>query len=387
MATRAPFLNSRLQGLGATIFATMSQLAADSGSINLGQGFPDTDGPEEIKAAAIRAIEEGHNQYPPGPGIPSLREAVARHQLDNWGIELDPASEVLITAGATEAIAAAMLSLCEVGDEVIAFEPFYDAYLAAAAMAGARLVPVRLEAPDWEFDPEELRRAVSPRTRAIILNSPHNPTGKVFSGPELAIIAELCQEQDLIAITDEVYEHMIFAGRHIPVATLDEMARRTLTISSAAKTYSFTGWKIGWATGPAPLVAAVRTAKQFLTYVNGAPFQVAVAYALNQGRRFTDLVVPAISEQRRMLADGLARAGFEVMGGEGTYFLTTDISKVTDLDAMDFCMELPKTAGVVAVPSSVFYLEPEAGEKLVRWTFCKRKEVIAEAVQRLGRLA
>ncbi len=383
---RAPFLNSRLQGLGATIFATMSQLAADTGSINLGQGFPDTDGPEEIKAAAIRAIEEGHNQYPPGPGIPQLRAAIARHQLDYWGIDLDPASEVLVTAGATEAIAAAMLSLCEIGDEVIAFEPFYDAYLAAAAMAGARLVPVRLRAPNWEFDPEELRRAVSPRTRAIMLNSPHNPTGKVFSRSELVLLAELCQEHDLIAITDEVYEHMIFSGRHVPIATLDEMARRTLTISSAAKTYSFTGWKIGWATGPAPLVAAVRTAKQFLTYVNGAPFQVAVAYALNEGRRFTDLVVPTISEQRRMLADGLSKAGFEVMGGGGTYFLTTDISGVTDLDAKDFCMELASKAGVVAVPSSVFYLEPRAGEKLVRWTFCKRREVIAEAVERLGRL-
>ncbi|MDA8207843.1 MAG: pyridoxal phosphate-dependent aminotransferase [Actinomycetota bacterium] len=387
MGTRAPFLNSRLQGLGATIFATMSQLAADTGSINLGQGFPDTDGPQEIKDAAIRAIEEGHNQYPPGPGILRLREAVARHQLDHWGIELDPGSEVLITAGATEAIAAAMLSLCEIGDEVIAFEPFYDAYLAAAAMAGARLVPVRLEAPNWEFDPDELRRAVSPRTRAILLNSPHNPTGKVFAPSELAIIAELCHEHDLIAITDEVYEHMVFAGGHVPLGTLDEMGHRTLTISSAAKTYSFTGWKIGWATGPAPLVAAVRTAKQFLTYVNGAPFQVAVAYALEEGRRFTDLVVPTIAEQRRMLADGLSKAGFDVMGGDGTYFLTTDISNVTDLDAMDFCLELPKTAGVVAVPSSVFYLGQGAGEKLVRWTFCKRREVIAEAVERLGRLA
>ena len=381
-----PYLNSRLQGFGATIFATMSQLATETSSVNLGQGFPDTDGPAEIAQAAMTAIAQGHNQYPPGPGIASLRSAVANHQNLYYGLEYDPNKEVLITAGATEAIAASVLAICETGDEVIVFEPFYDAYAAAIAMAGARLVPIELHAPDWTFDPDELSRAVTGRTRAIVINSPHNPTGKVFSLPELQFITSLCVEADLIAITDEVYEHMIFSGSHLPLASFPGMSKRTIAISSAAKTYSFTGWKIGWVTGSAELVAAVRAVKQFLTYVNGAPFQVAIAYALSEGRRFTDLVVPSISQQRQALADGLSQAGLEVMGGDGTYFLTTDISSITNEDAMTFCLELPRRIGVVAVPSSVFYQDPQRGRHLVRWTFCKRPEVIQDAVERLAKL-
>ncbi len=386
MARRTAYLNSRLQGFGATIFATMSQLATETSSVNLGQGFPDTDGPSEIAQAAMTAIAQGHNQYPPGPGIASLREAVANHQNLYYGLEYDSANEVLITAGATEAIAASVLAICETGDEVIVFEPFYDAYAAAIAMAGARLVPIELHAPDWTFDPDELSRAVTGRTRAILINSPHNPTGKVFSLPELQFIASLCVEADLIAITDEVYEHMIFSGSHRPLATFPGMSQRTISISSAAKTYSFTGWKIGWVTGSAELVAAVRTVKQFLTYVNGAPFQVAIAYALGEGRRFTDRVVPSIERQRQALAAGLSQAGLEVMGGAGTYFLTTDIRSITDEDAMTFCLELPRRIGVVAVPSSVFYQDPQRGRHLVRWTFCKRPEVIQDAVERLAKL-
>ncbi len=386
MARRAPFLNSRLQGFGATIFATMSQLAADTSSINLGQGFPDTDGPIEIAQAAMRAIAEGHNQYPPGAGIAELRSAIADHQKLFYDLRYDPNGEVLVTAGATEAIAASILAICETGDEVIVFEPYYDAYAAVIAMAGATLVPIELHAPNWSFDPDELSRAITSRTRAILLNSPHNPTGKVFNVAEIEYIAALCIDADLLVITDEVYEHMIFSGSHIPICSLSGMAERTISISSAAKTYSFTGWKIGWVSARPELITAVRTAKQFLTYVNGAPFQVAIAFALREGRRFTDLVVPAIAAQRRALSVGLAEVGFEVLGGEGSYFLTTDIRPVTDEDAMTFCLELPRRAGVVAVPSSVFYQNPERGRHLVRWTFCKRMEVIEEAVSRLEKL-
>ena len=386
MARRTPHLASRLQGLGATIFATMSQLATETGSINLGQGFPDTDGPAEIAEAAVEAIRAGHNQYPPGTGIPALRHAVADHQREFWGLDYDPQSEVLVTAGATEAMAAAILALCEVGDEVVAFEPFYDAYAAVVAMAGASLIPVELRAPDWSFDEADLASAISPRTRAIILNSPHNPTGKVFSRDELAVIAKICVEADLIALTDEVYEHMVFSGEHLPLAGFPGMRQRTIAISSAAKTYSFTGWKIGWVTATPELVSAVRTTKQFLTYVNGAPFQVAVAHALEAGRLLTDLAPSGIAPQRATLIEGLDADGLAVLPSEGTYFLTTDITPVTSMGAARFCTWMAHNIGVVAVPASAFYATPGKGDSLVRWTFCKRPEVIEQAVERLAKL-
>ena len=365
----------------------MSQLAIDTNSINLGQGFPDTDGPSEIAEAAIGAIRSGHNQYPPGSGIRELRQAIAYHQKLFYGLDLDPDTDVLVTAGATEALAASVLALCEVGDEVIVFEPYYDAYVAVIAMAGAVSVPVRLNPGDWSFNLEDLRAAIGPRTRAILVNSPHNPTGKVFSRDELGAIAKLCVASDIIAITDEVYEHMVFSGEHLPLGSLPGMQDRTIAISSAAKTFSFTGWKIGWAVSSKELIAAVRTAKQFLTYVNGAPFQVAIAYALGQGRRFCDLVVPSLTRQRETLSKGLSEIGFDVLSGDGTYFLTTDISPLSSLTAMEFCLSLPKRAQVVAVPSSAFYSDPSRGDKLVRWTFCKKIDVIEEAVDRLSKLA
>ena len=384
---RLPYLSSRLQGFGTTIFAEMSALAARTGAINLGQGFPDTDGPTEVSDAAIAAIRAGHNQYPPGPGIPELRSAVAQHQKRFWGLDVDPETEVLVTAGATEAVAAALLALCETGDEVLTFEPTYDSYAAGAAMAGAGLRVVTLAPPDHAVDLDELAAAVTPRTRLVLLNSPHNPTGKVFTDDELAAIARLCIDHDLIAVTDEVYEHITFDGRtHRPLATLPGMADRTLTISSAGKTFSFTGWKVGWATGPEPLVSAVRTAKQFLTYVNAAPFQHAVVTGLALDDAYYAGLAADLQAKRDILGAGLHAAGFTVYPPGGTYFVTADIRPLGSDDGMTFCRELPERCGVVAVPNQVFYANPERGRHLVRFAFCKRREVLAEAAERLASL-
>ncbi len=385
---RVPYLTSRLQGFGTTIFAEMSALAVKTGAINLGQGFPDTDGPTEVSEAAVAAIRSGQNQYPPGPGIEDLRMAVAEHQRRFWGIELDPASEVLITAGATEALAAALLALCETGDEVVVFDPTYDSYAAGIALAGARVRGVVLR-PDGDdgrftFDPDELRRAFGDRTRLLLLNSPHNPTGKVFTTDELALIAELCVEHDVVAVTDEVYEHLVFDGhRHVPLSTLEGMAERTLTVSSGGKTFSFTGWKVGWASGPAELVAAVRVAKQFLTFVNGAPFQPAIAAGLRLGDEYYERFARELADKRDLLGRYLADAGFRVLTPEGTYFTTVDISPVSDDDSISFCLGLPERAGVVAVPSAVFYQDRRDGDRLVRFCFAKRDETLAAAGSRL----
>jgi N-succinyldiaminopimelate aminotransferase len=386
MTGREPFLNARLQGFGTTIFAEMSALASRTGAINLGQGFPDTDGPAEVAEAAIAAIRAGHNQYPPGPGIPELRAAVAQHQKRFWSLDVDPDTEVLVTAGATEALAAAMLALCEVGDEVLTFEPTYDSYRAGAAMAGAQLRVVTLRPPGYEVDLDALARAVTPRTRLVLLNSPHNPTGKVFTGDELAAIARLCVEHDLIAVTDEVYEHVVFEGAHRPLASLPGMAARTLTVSSAGKTFSFTGWKVGWACGPAALVSAVRTAKQFLTYVNGAPFQHAIVTGLGLADSYFEGLRTDLAAKRDLLCAGLEAAGFTVFRPGGTYFVTADIRPLGSDDGVAFCRSLPERCGVVAVPNAVFYEDPERGRHLVRFTFCKRRDVLAEAATRLAAL-
>jgi N-succinyldiaminopimelate aminotransferase len=387
MTGRVPYLTSRMQGLGTTIFAEMSALAVEHGAINLGQGFPDTDGPAEVADAAVAAIRAGHNQYPPGPGIPELRHAVAHHQRRFWGLEPDPDTEVLVTAGATEAITAAVLALCETGDEVLTFEPTYDSYLAAASMAGAVLRVVPLQAPAYGFDPAALEAAVTARTRLVLLNSPHNPTGKVFTPDELAAVADLCVRHDLVAVTDEVYEHLVFDGvRHVPLATLPGMAERTLTVSSAGKTFSFTGWKVGWVSGPAGLVAAVRTVKQFLTYVNAGPFQHAVVAGLSLDDAFFAQLATDLAAKRDLLCDGLEKAGFVVHRPAGTYFATVDIRPLGEQDGPAFCRSLPERCGVVAVPSAAFYTDPEAGRHLVRFAFCKRDEVLAEAVARLAAL-
>ena len=371
--------------MGTTIFAEMSALAVATGSVNLGQGFPDTDGPAEIAQAAAAAIIAGHgNQYPPGPGIPELRQAIAEHQRRFYGLSFDPGTEVLVTAGATEAVAAALLALVEPGDEVIACEPYYDSYAACVALAGGIRVPVTLRPPDFRPDLDALRAAITPRTRLILLNSPHNPTGSVFTRAELAGIAALACEHDLLVIADEVYEHMVFAGEHVPAVSLPGMRERTVSISSAGKTFSFTGWKIGWITASAELVTAVRTVKQFLTYVSGGPFQYAIAEAL----RMDDAYFAGISEdlrgKRDLLCAGLSDAGFEVYPPAGTYFVTTDIRQLGKADGIEFCRELPRRAGVVAIPSAVFYDNAEAGRTQVRFAFCKRPEVLREA---LGRLA
>ncbi len=386
MSRANPYLVSRLQGYTGTIFSEMSALAVATGSINLGQGFPDSDGPDLIKRAAMRAIEAGHNQYPPGIGIVELREAISAHQSRFRALDFDPATEVLVTAGATEAIAASLLALCEVGDEVIMFEPYYDAYAACTAMAGARRSVVPLRSPDWSFDPATLEAAVSDRTRLVLVNTPHNPTGKVFSRAELEVIAELCRRHDLLAVTDEVYEHLVYDAPHVSLASLPGMADRTVTISSAAKTFSFTGWKIGWACAQPDLLAAVRAAKQFLTYVNGGPFQYAIAEGLERCDEYVVEAAATLREKRDLLADGLAGAGFEVFASPGTFFLTTDISTLTDEDSYNFCRALPERCGVVAIPSSDFYDDPDAGRHLVRWMFSKRREVLEEAVARLARL-
>jgi N-succinyldiaminopimelate aminotransferase len=382
-----PLLNARLAGMGTTIFAEMSALAASTGAVNLGQGFPDTDGPREVAAAAAAAVMEGRgNQYPPGAGVPELRQAVAAHQKRFYGLDLDPDAQVLVTAGATEGIAAALIALLEPGDEAIAFEPYYDSYAACVAMAGATRVPVTLRPPGFRPDLDALRAAITPRTRLILLNSPHNPTGVVFTPGELAKIADVACEHDLLVVSDEVYEHMVFEGTHLPIASLPGMAERTVTIGSAGKTFSFTGWKVGWVTGSPDVVTAVRTVKQFLTYVSSGPFQYAVAQALALPDGYYASVAGDLRVKRDMFCDGLVKAGFEVYRPAGTYFVTTDVRQLGYTSGMDFCRELPGRAGVVAIPASVFYDTAEAGRSQVRFAFCKRREVLAEALARLARL-
>jgi N-succinyldiaminopimelate aminotransferase len=364
----------------------MSALAVATGSINLGQGFPDVDGPPEIADRAATAIKTGMgNQYPPGPGVPELLSAVAAHQRQRYGIALDPDSQVLVTAGATEAIAAAMLAFVDTHDEVIALEPYYDCYRAAITFARGTPVPVRLDPPEFALDEARLRAAVSDRTKVIMLNSPHNPTGAVLSRPELEMIASIAIEHDLLVVSDEVYEHLAFEQPHVPISTLPGMFERTITISSAGKTFSFTGWKIGWATGPAELVASVRTTKQFLTFVSGGPLQYAVAYALSEQLAWVEGLRESLANRRDLLTTGLVSLGLRAYRPSGTYFVTTDIRPLGWSDAESFCRELPRRAGVVAVPCGVFYDQPgPAEDSLVRWTFSKRENVLIEALDRLA---
>ncbi|GAA1660656.1 pyridoxal phosphate-dependent aminotransferase [Nonomuraea maheshkhaliensis] len=379
-----------MRAFGTTIFAEMSALAVQTGSINLGQGFPDTDGPAAMLDRAVQAIGAGANQYPPGPGVLELRQAVSEHRVTHYGLSYDPVSEILVTVGATEAVAATVLALCEPGDEVIAFEPYYDSYAASIALAQARLVPVTLRPSEgrFTFDPGELRAAVTPRTRAVLVNSPHNPTGTVFTRDELTAIAELCQEHGLIAITDEVYEHLTFDGvEHIPMATLPGMRERTVMISSAGKTFSVTGWKTGWVCAPPELVTAVQTVKQFLTFTANAPWQLAVAYGLRHELEWVAALRAGLQDKRDRLMEGLSAAGFSVLRPAGTYFVQTDIRPLGFSDGLELCRRLPELAGVVAIPTQVFYDRPERGRHFVRFAFCKKDEVIEEAVTRLKRLS
>ncbi len=378
-------LAARLQDIETSIFSTMSALAVRTGSLNLGQGFPDEEGPAEIVEAASTALHSGRNQYPPGIGFPELRQAVAEHQKRFYGLSVDPDSQVIVTTGATEAITAAVLAHIDPGDEVVMLEPYYDSYVGALAMAGGVRVPVTLHPPDFTFDPDALRKAVTPRTKALLINSPHNPTGAVLTDEELAVLAEVANEHDLLVITDEVYEHLTFDGAvHRPLATLDGMAERTISISSGAKTFAFTGWKVGWVTGPERLVHNTMMAKQFMSFASGAPLQPAIATALGLGDAYFEKLRADLRGKRDRLCAGLSAVGFDVFVPKSTYFVNTDISPLGYDDAMQFCLDLPERCGVVAIPHEPFYDNKQAAKTLVRWAFCKDDAQLDEAVERLG---
>ncbi|MFI5510177.1 pyridoxal phosphate-dependent aminotransferase [Mycobacterium sp. NPDC051804] len=381
----------RLQPYAVTIFAEMSALAARIGAVNLGQGFPDEDGPPAMLKAAENAIAEGVNQYPPGLGIAPLREAIAGQRKRNFRTEYDPDSEVLVTVGATEAIAASVIGLVEPGSEVLLIEPFYDSYSPVLAMAGCerRAVPMVADGRGFAIDVDALRRAVTPKTKALIVNSPHNPTGMVASDAELKALAQLAVDKDLLVITDEVYEHLVFDDhRHLPLANYPGMAERTITISSAAKMFNVTGWKIGWACGPAELIAGVRAAKQYLTYVGGSPFQPAVAHALNTEDAWVSALRNSLQTKRDRLGNALDDLGFEVHDSFGTYFLCADPRPLGFDDSTEFCAQLPEKAGVAAIPMSAFCdagaAHADAWNHLVRFAFCKRDDTLDEAIRRLG---
>ncbi|WP_181309761.1 pyridoxal phosphate-dependent aminotransferase [Nocardioides campestrisoli] len=375
----------RLDGIPPTVFTQMSALAARTGALNLGQGFPDEDGPASVVQAARRALAEGRNQYAPGPGVPELRAAISRHQQRHYGLEPDPEREVVVTTGATEGIAAALLALVDPGDEVAVLEPYYDSYLAMIQMAGGVRRPVTLRAPDFRLDADALRAAVTPRTKVLLLNTPHNPTGTVLTRAELEAVAQVAVEHDLVVITDEVYEHLVYPGHeHVPLATLPGMWERTLTLSSVGKSWSFTGWKVGWATGPAELVGALLSAKQWLTFTSGSPLQPAVAEALDAEAQWPAELCRSLAGRRDLLVAGLADAGLSAYTPEGTYFALTDISALGWPDGRAFCEALPERAGVVAIPAQAFYDDVEEGRHLVRWAFCKTAEVIGEGVRRLA---
>ena len=382
----------RLQPFSVNIFAKMSALAAQLGAVNLGQGFPDEDGPAAMLEAARQAITDGINQYPPGLGIAELREAVAAQRARRYGQQFDPDTEVLVTVGASEAIAAAVLGLVEPGSEVLVLEPFFDTYAPVIAMAGSHRVAVPLvpSGRGFALDVDAVRAAITPRTRAIIVNSPHNPTGLVLSGDELAALAAVAVEHELLVISDEVYERLTFdGGSHLPIGTFPGMAERTVTISSAAKMFNCTGWKIGWACGAPGLVAGVRAAKQYLSYVGGAPFQPAVAYALDREDAWVDDLRESLQGKRDKLAAALTELGFEVHDSAGTYFLCADPRPLGFDDSTAFCEQLPHRAGVAAIPMSAFCDPggaPEAWNHLVRFAFCKRDETLDEAIRRLRTL-
>lgn len=380
---------ARLRPFASTIFAEMTDLAIRHDAINLGQGFPDVDGPPQMLEIARQAIADGVNQYPPGSGIPALRQAVAADRADRYGIEHDPDCEVLVTVGATEAISAAVLGLVEPGEEVLLTEPYYDSYAAAVALAGAtrRTVPLARAGAGFVLDVDALRAAITDRTRMLIVNTPHNPTGTVYDETALTALAELACEHDLLVLSDEVYEHLVFDGRrHIPLASLPGMAERTVTVSSAAKTFNVTGWKIGWALGPRELIDAVRAAKQFLTFVGGAPFQPAVAHALTHEQDWIRSMRDDLQRKRTLLSDALKGAGFGVLDSAGTYFVCADLTPLGYRDGVAFCRELPERIGVAAVPVSVFVDDTQAWNHLVRFAFCKRDDVLADAVDRLRTL-
>lgn len=382
----APWPAARVDGFATTIFSEMSALASAHDAINLGQGFPDFAAPPALVAAAAEAMQQGHNQYAPGNGIQPLRQAIAGHATRHHGLGYDPDHEVTVTTGATEAMFATVMALVDPGDEVVIFEPVYDVYPAAVTMAGGVVRPVQLRPGEggWGFDPAELAAAVGPRTKAILLNSPHNPTGTVLGRGQLEAIAAVAIAHDVVVVTDEVYEHLTFDGvPHIPLATLPGMHQRTVRISSAGKTFSVTGWKVGWACAPAPLTAAIRAAKQWITFTSGTPFQHAVTQALTWGEEYFGPLTAGYVRRRDLLAAGLEGLGLPVSASVGSYFLVTDIRAAGFRDDVAFCRMLPAHAGVAAVPVSAFHTDPTGHEGYVRWAFCKTDEMLAEGLQRL----
>ena len=377
----------RLAAFGETIFTEISQLALAHGAINLGQGFPNFDGPDFVKDAAVEAIRAGHGQYARMFGIPELCRTIAERFATDTGLTIEPDAQVTVTSGCTEALAASFMGLVNPGDEVVLFEPYFDSYRACVAMAGAVPRFVTLRPPDFALDEAQLRGAFSNRTRVILVNTPHNPTGKVFSRAELELIAALCREHDVIALTDEVYERLVFQGEHIRLATLEGMAERTVTLSSLGKTFSLTGWKIGWAIAPPPLTAGVRAAHQFLTFATATPLQHAAVAALRAPDAYYRDFLAAYRKRRDLLVDGLARIGFEVYPPHGTYFVLADHTPFGFEDDVSFCRHLIEHVGVAAIPPSFFYATPEHGRSLVRFAFCKDEPVLREALGRLSSLA
>lgn len=379
----------RLRPFGTTIFSEMTALALERNAVNLSQGYPDFDGPSEVLEAAVDAMRRGPNQYARSAGLPELAATVAAHQRRHYGIELDPQREVTITSGATEGIAASLLGLLDPGDEAILVEPFYDSYPACVALAGAVPRFVTLRFPDFRLDPDELAAAVTPRTRVLMFNTPHNPTGRVFSPAELDGVARVCQAHDLVVVADEVYEHLTFDGsRHLPLASLEGMRDRVLTVSSLGKTYSLTGWKIGWVSGPAPLVAAAQAAHQFLTFCSPPPLQLAAAYALETlGEGYHATLRARFEERRDLLLAALEQVGLEVSVPRGTYFVVAAFDRIFAGDDRAFVRHLLDTCGVAAIPASAFYsADPDEGRRLVRFAFCKRLETLSEAAARLRKL-
>ena len=383
---RNGILSSRLAGFGTSVFAEYTALAAEHGAINLGQGYPDFDGPDFVKDAAIAAIREGRNQYSPMIGLLDLRRAVAEHQERFYGLRFDPDHEVTVYAGATEAIFSTLQAVLEAGDEVVLFSPYYDSYPAGIAMAGASTRVVTLRGDDFRLHAEDLEAAMTPRTRAVMVNSPLNPAGKVFCPGELEIVAEACRRHDLLAITDEVYEHLVFDGAHVPLASLPGMRERTVTISSTGKTFSLTGWKIGYTCAPAELTRALRTAHQFVTFAVNTPGQVAMAVALRAPDAYFATFQAEYRARRDRLCTGLREAGFVVTSPAGTYFAVADIRPLGFDDDVAFCRALPKRCGVAAIPISAFQGPTNAVRHLVRFAFCKTDAMLDEGLRRLRRL-
>lgn len=380
----------RLRPFGTTVFARMSDAASRHGAVNLGQGAPDENGPAGILAAAGAAIAAGHNQYPPGTGIPELRAAVAADRLRRRGVRYDPETEILVTVGATEGIAASVLGLVEPGDEVVLIEPFFDTYATSVALAGGivRTVPMTPGDDGWRLDLDALRRTVTPRTRMLLMNTPHNPTGAVYGPEELAVIAAVCIENDVIVVADEVYEHLVYDGaEHLPIAAIPGMFERTVTLSSAAKTFNVTGWKTGWACGPADLIAGVRAAKQVFTYAGATPLQHAVAYALENEDAWIETLRATMTRRRNLLTAGLRRCGFRVIPSRSTYFVVADARPLGFTDGERLCDRLPIDAGVAAIPMAAFTAAPGAPNPYIRFAFCKSDAALEEGLRRLSRWA